>query len=80
MTNLINGRNRSPVEVDIWLAPLLSDVERIEKGPNSLQLEYSKPVRLSAINIYNYSKTPTRGTREVEVFLDQSLLYRVTLP
>jgi hypothetical protein len=77
---LINGRNRSPGERDIWLAPLLSDVERIEKGPNLLLLEYSKPVRLSAINIYNYSKTPSRGAREVELFMDQSLLYRVIHP
>jgi protein JBTS26 len=75
--NLVNGRNRTAGEGDIWLAPLLSDVERIEKGPNLLLLEYSKPVRLSAINLYNYSKTPARGVREVEVFLDQSLLYRV---
>ena len=76
--NLINGKNNSTADCNIWLAPLLSDVEKIEKGrPNVILLEYSKPTRISGINFYNYVKTPSRGVREIEVFLDSFLLYRV---
>jgi len=37
--NLINGKNNSTADCNTWLAPLLSDVEKIEKGrPNVILL------------------------------------------
>jgi hypothetical protein len=78
--NLVNGKHGSATESNSWLAPLLSDVEKIEKGrPNILLLEYAKPTRIAGINFYNYAKTPEWGVREIEVFLDSCLLYRVHL-
>jgi hypothetical protein len=64
--NLINGRNNTVADSNIWLAPLLSDVERIERGrPNVVVVEYGKASRISGINFYNYMKTPQRGVREL---------------
>jgi hypothetical protein len=40
-------------------------------------MEYNKPNRIAGINFYNYIKTPERGVREIEIFLDNYLLYRV---
>ena len=49
---------------NIWLAPLLSDVERIDRGkPNIILMEYSKANKIAGINFYNYIKTPQRGVR-----------------
>ena len=76
--NVINGVNNSPSHEHTWLAPLLSDVDKIEQGrPNTLTLEYSTPTHISGINFHNYAKNPERGVREVEIFLDNTLLYRV---
>jgi protein JBTS26 len=76
--NLINGNNTTTADNSIWLTPLLSDVERIEKGrPNIIILDYTKSSKISGINFYNYTKTPERGVREIEIYLDNYLLYRV---
>lgn len=32
ITNLINGKNNTTADTNIWLAPLLSDVDKIEHG------------------------------------------------
>lgn len=44
---------------------------------NSLVVTFNNPVAVSAVNIWNYSKTPTRGVREIEVFCDDALVFRV---
>jgi len=75
---LINGKNNTTSDDNIWLAPFLSDIEKVEKGrANTIVMDYSKQNKISAINFYNYMKTPERGVREIEIFLDNILLYRV---
>jgi hypothetical protein len=32
---------------------------------------------ISAINIWNFSKTPDRGVKDIEFYLDDSLIYQV---
>lgn len=79
MTNLINNQNNTTSDTNIWLAPLLSDVEKIEKGrSNLIIMDYAKGNKIGGINFYNYTKTPERGVREIEIYLDNYLLYRVS--
>lgn len=32
---------------------------------------------MSQIDIWNYSKDPERGVREIEIILDEKIIYRV---
>jgi protein JBTS26 len=40
---------------------------------------FDGPVALSMIRLWNYRKTPARGAREISVYLDGRLLYKVRL-
>ena len=34
---------------------------------------------ISAINFWNFAKNPDRGSREIELYLDDNLIYQVKL-
>lgn len=38
-------------------------------------IEFERPISIALINIYNYLKDPLRGTKELEIFLDNYLVY-----
>ncbi|GMF41958.1 unnamed protein product [Phytophthora fragariaefolia] len=57
----------------MWLAP------HTPSHPNKLVIFFNEPVTISKIRLWNYSKTPTRGVREFEVFLDDVLIFHGTL-
>lgn len=38
-------------------------------------IEFEKPISIALINIYNYTKTPERGVKEIEIYLDNYLIY-----
>ncbi|KAJ8607485.1 hypothetical protein CTAYLR_009437 [Chrysophaeum taylorii] len=67
----------------VWLAPnriSLSDAEFPGlPDENELYVFLNKPVSLAALTIWNYSKTPNRGARELSVYLDNNLVARVRL-
>jgi len=59
VNNLINGKNNTTSDSDIWLTPLLSDIEKIEKSrSNFILVEFTKLTKIAGINFYNYTKTP----------------------
>ena len=76
---LINGKNNTYDERNMWLAPYIycSQKGAIEK--NMIYISFSSPIIISNINIWNYTKSPKRGVKEVEIYLDESLLYKVFL-
>ncbi|KAL4511622.1 hypothetical protein ABPG72_012467 [Tetrahymena utriculariae] len=78
---LVNCQNDTFDDRNMWLAPFINS--RSDKNVicphlkmNTIYLFFEKPVIISAINFWNYSKTPSRGVREIEIFLDDKLLFR----
>ena len=67
--NLIDGCNASSEDENIWLAPFSPGLV------NVLYIVFEEPVALSRLTLYNYSKTPSRGVRQVTVYADDTLIY-----
>ena len=40
-------------------------------------ISFEKPLKIGGINLYNYLKDPKRGVKEIELMMDNSILYRV---
>mmetsp|Transcript_14658 Transcript_14658/g.12480 ORF Transcript_14658/g.12480 Transcript_14658/m.12480 type:complete len:108 (+) Transcript_14658:458-781(+) len=63
----------------MWLAPLLVD-GRIETSfntdKNQLFVSFDQPIVISCIKFWNYSKDRLRGIKELEISLDDNIIYR----
>jgi hypothetical protein len=79
---LVNGVNETFDDGQMWLAPFISD-RRDEISYKTLEnqiiIELDKPLILSMIRFWNYTKTPSRGVREVEIEVDETVIFRVKL-
>lgn len=80
---LMNGINKTFDDRNMWLAPFIcnNDKENIANGMknNTIYISYDEIIVISAINFYNYSKTPKRGVKELEIYLDENLIYKVMI-
>lgn len=47
----------------------------LSRKENVVVIEFEKPVSIALINIFNYTKDPERGVKEIEIFLDNYLIY-----
>lgn len=85
--NLIDGQNQTLSDEHIWLTPYKntkghasassSEKDQAKKRePNYIMLMFEQPVALSALRIWNYSKTPSRGVNEFELEIDGQKIYR----
>lgn len=54
----------------MWLAPYCRN------PPNTIDLVFDEPTQVSFIRFRNYSRTPQRGVRDVEVYVDDLLVYQ----
>ncbi|CAM9870042.1 unnamed protein product [Discosporangium mesarthrocarpum] len=50
-----------------------------ENPCNTVYMVFDEPVAISRITLYNYSKTPSRGVSEIEIYIDDAVVYRGTL-
>lgn len=86
--NLIDGQNQTISEEHIWLTPYKNtkghanasapekEDSTKKREPNYIILLFDQPVALSALRIWNYSKTPARGVNEYELEIDGQKIYR----
>ena len=55
-----------------WLAPRPLNPQH----PNSVYIVFPHPQVISAILLTNYAKTPSRGAKLVNIFLDDSIIFQ----
>ncbi|ETO61382.1 hypothetical protein F444_20602 [Phytophthora nicotianae P1976] len=76
--NLVSGLDKNTWEAhDAWLAPLASSLGN-QQG-NILYIGFDTPVVVSLIKFWNYSKTPERGVKDMDIYLDDVHLFSGTL-
>jgi protein JBTS26 len=76
--NLLSGKNKNTWDAsDAWLAPLASSLGN-QQG-NVVYVAFDTPIVLSLIKFWNYSKTPERGAKDMDIYLDDLHIFSGTL-
>eukprot|EP00002_Diphylleia_rotans_P001000 TRINITY_DN10545_c0_g1_i1.p1 TRINITY_DN10545_c0_g1~~TRINITY_DN10545_c0_g1_i1.p1 ORF type:complete len:1785 (+),score=340.31 TRINITY_DN10545_c0_g1_i1:93-5447(+) len=70
LDKLFDGTNDTFNDEHMWLTPFSSDQDV------TLYIFFNEPVSLSMIRIWNYSKTPARGANDVDISLDDMLIFK----
>lgn len=77
--NLTDGVNLGSEDSNVWLAPFINPRTQgdcnLGRSKNRLFVDFCSPVTISAIRFWNYSKTPRRGVKEIEVYLDGAIIW-----
>jgi hypothetical protein len=68
-TNLIDGVNDTWDARHMWLTPFTPF------HPVSVYIVFDWPVALAAIKLWNYSRTPARGVQDMQILLDDVIVW-----
>lgn len=60
----------TPQNARMWLAPYY------RQPANFVELVFDQPTQISVIKFWNYSRTPARGVRDVEIYVDDLIIYQ----
>eukprot|EP00927_Polykrikos_kofoidii_P076589 TRINITY_DN73654_c0_g1_i1.p1 TRINITY_DN73654_c0_g1~~TRINITY_DN73654_c0_g1_i1.p1 ORF type:complete len:1461 (+),score=257.73 TRINITY_DN73654_c0_g1_i1:63-4445(+) len=69
-TNLLEGSPGSSGRM--WLAPRSTQ----QSAHNAVELVFEEQTRISCLHVWNYTRTPSRGVRDVEIYVDDILVYQ----
>ncbi|KAJ1527608.1 hypothetical protein ONE63_007571 [Megalurothrips usitatus] len=71
--NLLDGVNRTRDDLHLWLAPFTQGAHHY------IHIEFNAPYTIAMLRIWNYNKSRIhsfRGAKDVEIFLDDMLIFR----
>ena len=83
---LVDGINETGDDRHMWLAPFRNTKffavtnREVAKSANVITVTFNSHVAISAIKLWNYVKTPSRGVQEFAIFCDSRIIYRVNIP
>lgn len=79
ISNLTTGVNLNSDDKDIWLAPYINPRikgdSNLGRESNRIFIDFCKPETISCIRFWNYTKTPARGVREIEIYIDDHIVF-----
>jgi len=85
LDKLTDGVNETLDDRNMWLTSMQNTKlyaltnREVSKKPNVIIVTFEEQVVLSAVRIWNYAKTPSRGVQELAIFCDGKVIYRVII-
>lgn len=84
---LVNGKNETMDDSNMWLAPFRNTKSSAatnckphevaqKREPNFVCFFFERPQAVSAVQLWNYTKTPARGVNEFELEIDGMSVFR----
>lgn len=79
--NLCNTINNNDEDQNLWLTPFINSrinnpKLNLNRELNQIFVLFPENKTISAINLWNYNKNFDRGVKDVEIFLDERMIFK----